>query len=375
MTSSLLRTLVGEHVLSVVAEPIAIDGERHPTWCAIYYAEEEHSQLPDRARISLSIEKALRSIFSHDRTWLSAVLFERLSGENFAEAASALGEIRAYGALLDAFGNKVSGVPTEKAATPDFVVRNREDVVYVEVATKRMNDGMVRQAAIEREVAAEKAETVAARAREEGRSSSFSVHGYQVESFGLSDSRKTDDHPVSNAISKLCAVKQAAHQFTRGTPTVLWIDLQDPAFWPHDATPAAPIHSGSPGCFISGSFWYAFYGEKGLPLFYLDSFVRPSTLGAMAHNGKFLGEKGSSLSAVVLSLPHATIVFENPAATSPLPRWFRWFMPDLPVFDVEHSVVNWNQDEALGKQVAAQKARIFALHDEIAKARSTECPW
>jgi len=136
---SFLRELIGESIFSALSLLIASDGERHPTWCAIYYAEDGQAQLPERARVSLSIEKSLRSITAHDKPWLSAALVERLTSQAFSEAASALGEIRAYGALIEAFGTKASEVPTGKAATPDFAVRNREEVVYVEVATKRMN--------------------------------------------------------------------------------------------------------------------------------------------------------------------------------------------------------------------------------------------
>ncbi|MFM0649764.1 hypothetical protein PQR14_36075 [Paraburkholderia bryophila] len=375
MTLPYLRSLIGDSAFSAISELVATDDERHPAWSTIYYAGDGRGQSPDRERVSLCVEKALRSIFSHDKAWLSPTLIQRLSSENFSEAASALGEIRAYAALIDAFGKKISGIPTEAAATPDFAIRNREDLIYVEVATKRMNEGMVQKATVEYHVAREKAVEAAAAAREEGRTQSVSIHGYNVEPHGVSDPSKTDDHPVSNAISKLCAVKQNAHQFTRGHPTILWIDLQDAAFWPHNSSHAAPVLTEAPGSVVSGSFWYALYGEKGLPMFFQDSFMRPASPGKMAHSGKFLSPKGASLSAVVLSLPHATIVFENPGAMHPLPRWFRWFLLDLPVFDAEHSMVNWSQDGALTEQIASQKRRIITLHDEMLKARSTECPW
>ncbi|QBR02465.1 hypothetical protein [Paraburkholderia pallida] len=134
MTSVFLRNLIGEDAASTISGLATEVGEQHPSWSAILHAEDGQGQPVDQVRTSHSIEQALRSFSKSDKAWLSPRLIERLMAQNFADAASALGEIRAYGALMDAFGSKVSGVPTGKSPTPDFLVRNRNDYVYPRLA-------------------------------------------------------------------------------------------------------------------------------------------------------------------------------------------------------------------------------------------------
>ncbi|MGC1830518.1 MAG: hypothetical protein WA663_08905, partial [Candidatus Acidiferrales bacterium] len=62
----------------------------------------------------------------------------RIVGSNVVDAASALSELRAYGALLEA-GYSVNPVPTDpQKATPDFTITDGTTVALVEVQAKQL---------------------------------------------------------------------------------------------------------------------------------------------------------------------------------------------------------------------------------------------
>lgn len=375
---SYLRNLIGECNYSMLAGiPLSAAGERHPTWSAIYYAENNNDGPHDRTLVSNKIEGAIRKISERNEQWLSEIR-HRLVVADFDEAASALGEIRAFSALIEAYGNMVSPVPRARKGrtpSPDFVIENNDRFVYVEVATKRVNAEMAKRIAAEQDVARKKSAKDAEEARKTGLKGSVSVHSYIVEPFGVGKVGDRYENGITNAISKICAIKQRGHQFRRSHPVILWIDLQDQIFWPHDSTAALPLYGCAGGNFCSGSYWYAFYGEKGMPLFYIESFIFPKQDLHLKHNGKFGGNDGEHLSAAVLSLVNETIIFENHRAKHPLNRWFRWLIPNLPRFDAGRSFVNWSEDDALKKKIDASKKEINALHSAFSASRKSDWPW
>jgi hypothetical protein len=61
--------------------------------------------------------------------------------------------------------------------------------------------------------------------------------------------------------------------------------------------------------------------------------------GAMLHDGRFA--LSAKISAVVYSLPRATVLMQHPAPARPLPPNFRASLLNLPFFAVERSVCEW----------------------------------
>ena len=64
----------------------------------------------------------------------------------------------------------------------------------------------------------------------------------------------------------------------------------------------------------SNELWYAFYGEKGMPIYenWESVFDYRLISPKMRHNGRFHKDSNSKVSAVIFSFPNSTIIYENP---------------------------------------------------------------
>lgn len=367
-----LRALIGEIGFQKLDRlPLSASGERHPTWCVIYYSGEGCQQGPaDRVQAAFEIEKCVRKIGEYDRVWLTGIV-PRLIGDDFSEATASLGEIKAYANLVCAYLCGVSAVPVSSVPTPDFTVSRGNDRVHIEVATKRVNGVMFEKMVHEKGVAAEKAREAFDAAKRNGEKGAVSTHAYTVEPFGLAKPGDPGDNAISNAISKLTAIKNGRTQFRQEGPVILWVDMGDPIFWPHDSVHANPYYvCARPGYFCSGYYWYACYGQKGLPLFYLQQFAFPRPSQKMQHDGIFFGAGGELISAVAFALPRSLIVFENFLAKNRMPKWFRWSLPNIPDFNGGKSLLDWSGEGQLRGRIESVFSEIRLLDVAFDDARA-----
>ena len=200
--------------------------------------------------------------------WLNRTKTRIVQTKDFEECASALAEIRCYGAMLEA-GFDIQPVPRAKLPTPDFEYKVGNERSIVEVATKLEHDEQTKRAK----------EIAAGRTPEGVERSSVNTKGAKAEitisvnhPFGAPNPEKEGDTTQTNAISRICSIKKKETQAASGKSAILWLDFRDLGGWPEMLTEqdTAPLIAGHGGTLTSGPFWYAFYGWKGAPIFEQD---------------------------------------------------------------------------------------------------------
>jgi hypothetical protein len=157
---------------------------------------------------------------------------------------------------------------------------------------------------------------------------------------GAPDRSKAGDSVLTNAISRICNIKKEEKQIDPSKPFVLWLDLQDPIVWgPSIAEQQlAPIYSEPKyGQVGTGALWFALYGRKGDPMIEMQGCDYRQV--SMLHDGRFT--LSAKISAVVYSLPRATILMEHPSPAMPLPPHFRASLLKTPFFRLELSQCEW----------------------------------
>ena len=93
------------------------------------------------ALVAANTESAARLIADKDPKWLNALRPRLLAIDDFTHASSALGEIRAYGALLETW---VSVKPAPEIpgrdVSPEFEIDNRDGLVIIEVHSRQLDE-------------------------------------------------------------------------------------------------------------------------------------------------------------------------------------------------------------------------------------------
>lgn len=313
--------------------------DRHPAWTALNAGDEGRDYT--RTPADYLVNSAIRGIASSEigAKWLARNKPRIVQTSNPEDCAAVLAEIRCYGALMEA-GFDVDPIPTEKTPTPDFRFQIEGHGGVVEVATKQEDDEQVKRA-----------ELLASGGTPDGAErSTFELAGGRAEfsvmeshPFGAPNPHKQGDSTQTNAISRICRIKQNEKQVADGQLAILWIDFRDLGRWPgmlkvHET---APLISGHAGTFTAGPFWYAFYGWKGAPV-YEEDMPRRQSIEAMQHFGRFNpGGAKSKYAAAIICLSEATVLFENPNQHVELPDVVRTAFTRVPWFNIGHSIANW----------------------------------
>ena len=320
---------------------------RLPSWRAAFCMDDVIEF--DRTSADFLGDNAARLIEANNegRAWLQAQKHRFLPGAKHSEVASAMAELRCYGALLEA-GYEVTPLLTTTVPTPDFKVVNAGETFFIEVASKQEAGA---ETALSKKIAEGKTPPGVTRDISE-------KNGLRLESiisthhpFGAPDPSKKHDSVQANAISKLCAVKGTEAQANEAT-TLLWIDLRDLSQMGSVVSRKhfdPIIAGGRDGQLTSGCVWYSFYGWKGAPIFE-ESFGHRDNIVSMGHEGRFRNSASpSKFSGAMVCVDGATAFFENPDAHHKLPDAARLRLHGLPEFDIGASVASWDKDGALEK--------------------------
>jgi hypothetical protein len=307
----------------------ARDGMPHPV-AALALADG-----PNQVRVNT--ERAARAISHVDDPWLAAIKPRLVDSTDFTNASSALGELRAYGALLEA-GLTITPDPTVagKKVVPEFEVDAGDGPVIFEVHSRQLDRAQAQALATHH-----KAMNAAVRkARAENPGKVLTTMGAaSVAPLGAPNQDKTGDSILTNAISRICSVKAGEHQSDPSKGFVLWLDLQDPTVWglPISDAQLAPLWTEKDGEIGSGALWFALYGRKNDPMMEMRGCDYREI--AMLHDGRFA--LTNRLSAVVYSLPSLTVLMEHPSPALPVPRRLRASLLRLPFFGLDRSVCSW----------------------------------
>lgn len=321
-------------------------GRIHPVSMLAFSRQE----IEQRRLTAINTETAARDIMEKDPEWLTALHPRLIDTDDFTNSSSALGELRAYGALLETWMTvapkpRISG----SERSPEFQIDNGDGEVIVEVHSRQLDTKQIDQMGTSAaELRARHAESVEA-AEEIGNPQTVATF-QEVEVFPTGEPRpeKAGDSVLTNTISRIAAIKEDEGQVDPGKPFILWLDLQDPMVWGGGIAEDlfSPVYSqGVDGYVGSGPFWFALYGRKGDPLLESRGFDYRST--PLAHDGRFFqimrkGHGGPTLvSAVVYSLPHAIVAMEHPSPAKPLPMRVRIELLKLPRFRLDLSILEW----------------------------------
>lgn len=295
--------------------------------------------------VLINTETAAKTLWQVNPDWIRKAR-KHLGGSDIANAAAALGELRAYSGLIEAFGQDAvaPGAPLQAGGpSPEFKVCFGSSDVIVEVHSKQMDGGQQRDLATFADAVGDELK----KASSSGSTPGIVMGSTTVAPMGQPNPNKAGDTVQTNAISRIAQIKDKEHQVDASLPFVLWLDLQDSNTWPFSTFDenTLPLMSGHRGSLESGAFWHAFYGRKGKPIISFDGFQCSSV--PLGHEGRFFNPKmkhggPSKVSAAVLSFPRSTVVFEHPQATVPLPSEFRIRLLHLPHFSIERSYLEFS---------------------------------
>lgn len=290
---------------------------------------------------------------AHDYDWLKKNKSKLLDGNNVNNAMAVIGELCCYGYLLSSFGaNNIEAIKPENKSTPDFEVRNDNgEKVYVEVNTIQMNGDeqeSLRKFHSKRELPTH---------------TGISIRQHCVTPFG----RKNASCVAENVIHKLCQIKGEEKQFKEEITSVLWVDVQEQHvnMLSKRSLSSCPILT-SREMIYSNELWYAFYGEKGLPIFenYTPFWGATRKTPIMQHDGRFHKNTESKIDAVVFCFPNSTIIYENPYSKKKLPKWFIRNMFNVRWFNYQGSKLDF-PSHSLIEQLKIDKRIICSLHNSL----------
>ncbi|MFJ8415546.1 hypothetical protein ACQKNN_18255 [Bacillus paramycoides] len=299
-------------------------------------------------QVAYNTLRAFNFVKQYNNQWLVSLKKRLLEEKDFSTSSAALGELRAYGYLLEA-GIKVEPVPCQKGVgTPEFKCSFQGKTFIVEVHSKQMDN--------------EEAKSYY-EFKKNGLSNEASFYNaHTVTPFGKP--KKPEDTVGLNAISKICSIKQRGHQLSKEIPSIIWMDFQDQT-WSvvFDKDNVHPFRTFR-GRFTSGEIWYAFYGWKEAPVF--DSHSISDGIGRnvkrMGHNGRF--RLSSDLSAVIISFPGTTCILENPFADNLLPKLLWEPLSKLNRFSVEDSYTHMFTSNLIQK-IELERTSIVELENNL----------
>lgn len=362
MNMTTLHSLATEDEIEAVNAYLDDARRRHPAWATIN-AYDRKVQYPRGRKHYLANEAVERvSREKHGDAWLAAIARRIFHANDYEGSAAALAELRAYGSLLEA-GIEVRPIVREDAPTPDFQFVVGGDIGVVEVATK-LEDGD--QTTRARLIEAGQTPDGVHRSGFDTRGARVDLVAHEAHPFGAPDPTKLGDTTQTNAISRICGVKGKERQAAEGRPSILWVDFRDLGQWPGvlSVRDTAPLMSGHYATLTSGPFWYAFYGWNGAPVFE-EGDSRRQLVTPMGHHGRFHTEhtRPSRYSAAVVCLESATVLFENPAAATPISAAVRLKLSRLPQLDLYHSVADWSPGDA-ARSIALSRSLIETMRTD-----------
>jgi hypothetical protein len=310
-------------------------GTYHPL-LALSFSDPPH-------QVATNTGMAARHVIQTNETWLRSLKPRLLHTSDTANASSALGEIRAYGSLLET-GMTVRPTPIVpgKKVRPEFEVNAGDGPVTVEVHTRQLDANQAKSLEAHHTKLQQTHKANVAKATAAGNRMAITTGAIGVTPFGAPDHSKPGDSVLTNTISRICGIKKDDRQIDPAKPFVLWLDLQDPTVWGYlsiSSGQLVPMYTESKdGAAGSGGLWYALYGKKNDPMMQMQGLDYRSV--PMLHDGRFALSAG--ISAVIYSLPKATVLFENPKPARPLPVRCRVSLLKAPFFRLDLSICEWS---------------------------------
>lgn len=342
VTSPEVETLRALYTQSTGAHPL-VSAALHPGL----------SQQP--SQIAVNTFRALRHVLRKFPDWARNLRPRLLDAKDWTNAESALAEIRACGALVEAnFSIELGGKNAASGAKPEFHVSMDGVETIIEVWTRNLSN---------EERGSTASQQVKSSKTEEIKGGTITTSTAAIAPFGTPDPKKKGDSLLTNVISRIAAIKEREHQATDRRPFVLWIDLQSEGAVRFDYSHhLQPLMTWN-GEVESGGYWHALYGRKGDTL--LESGGGRTRTNVMQHEGRYyqlMRKHGgpTRISGCIFSSPKTTVMMENPAAGFPVTASFRKELIQLPWFDIGLSLVNWSEG-LVERTVQLQREFVLAV--------------
>lgn len=330
-----------------------------------------------KGQVAINTDQAAELITQKNSGWLSSLKPRLIDTTKVSNASSALGELRAYGSLLETWMT-VSPEPIVqgKRVVPEFGVDAGDGPVIVEVHSRQLSSDQIQSAKDHNKEFAAKVE--AAKKANAGTTTVVTAE-LVVTPFGAPDPIKQGDSVLTNAISRIASIKEEEKQIDPNKPFVLWLDLQDPTVWGGLSIAEqqlAPLYTESKdGEVGTGALWFALYGRKGDPM--IESECFSYRVRSMLHDGRFFQTtkatgKPTRISAVVYSMPRATVLMENPVPIHPLPAGFRAALLKTPFFLLDRSICEWKPG-LVKARVELEREAVKAASEALSVFDPLEC--
>ena len=333
-----LRNQFTEAEISAIERTIVKD-RRHPLKRLLCPSDRD-------SQVLTNTNRALERVLKTRQNWFESKKGDLLETTDYSTSSATIGELRAYGMLLEGMTGTVDAIRGHGETSPDFAVHDCNQKVVIEVHSKQYES--------HESISLEEFNNAEVDYPLPGETT---VREHEIVPFGTP---KKGENVTENVISKLTAVKQDENQFSTKEPSLLWIDFQD-ELWDmalkFDST--LPIRTWN-GQLYSGEIWYAMYGFEGAPIFEGETTELRSVRNIirMRHNGRF--RLKTKIDAVVFSFPRSTIVLENPYTEKQVPDWFWKQFMHIPWFQYEYSWLNW-PDNNLVKSIKIEIEKIRSL--------------
>lgn len=287
----------------------------------------------DNVFVANETNRSANLIRKYDENWIKSASKRILKEKDYRNVSAALGEVRAYGVLLDIWSQYVCSVKSGadfKITFPNFTVR-------VEVNTPQHKD---------KDLSCEFLEEYT---HEYSDGKKIKINSSYNCPFGFPE--HSGDNVQGEAVSKLAQIKYVEHQFEETDVNVLWLDFQDPNLW-HFNLRDQLIPLLSHNCTLtSGALWSAYYGEKGLPVY-----SSSPTIYHMQFHGRFYSK--TLIDFVVLNMVDVLAVYENPNKDKPIPDDFYRSLHDMKKFRLELSWIDWPCSNSLSDRISYAKKLI-----------------
>ena len=183
-------------------------------------------------QVGANTETAARAIFPNNEVWLRALKPRLLDNTDTANASNALGEIRAYGSLLETTMsvNPAPAVPSKKVQ-PEFEVNAGDGPAIVEVHSRQLDPTQAKALQQFHLDQRQKHQEAVAKDNATGKRQTITTGAIGIIPFGAPNPEKPGDSVLTNVISRVCGIKNSDKQVDSAKPFILWLDLQDPLVW------------------------------------------------------------------------------------------------------------------------------------------------
>lgn len=321
MMTNELKLLLNDEEIECITNTTLKD-RCHPVKRLLYPRDEVERD----SQVIANTERALRHLKQHHTQWLMNLKPRLLNIDDYSTSSGALGEIRAFGYILEA---GISVKPRSQNGA-DFWVEDNQEKVLIEVHSKQLNHKESKS--LEKFYNDLRNEMT-----KSDRKTGWVIGAHKTVPFGKPQKH---ENVTENAISKLSAIKQTEHQISTDYTSIIWLDFQDEVWDLLDTVDRVlPVRTWN-SAFYSGELWYAFYGWKDAPIF--EDFRLDMLVGdvvKMRHPGRF--RNSTKLDAVIISFFRNTVILENPFSKKAIKPSLWKKLICLPWFNFEYSYTNW----------------------------------